>query len=115
MARKQLFVVLIAIVLAAVVAGASVPKKHIAFTDYLNSQYGVQHINGPGDYAFDDGGTLPLRVTNTVVLTKALRIKNVPNGEHLLLRHIKGDRFEVVHEASGQKAALRLQLVKGGN
>jgi hypothetical protein len=94
------------------IPSAAETKKHIAFTDYLNGQYGIQHMSGPGTYEFDNGGSLPLVVTNTTVLTRTLHIKNLPIGEHLLLQHIKDYRFELIHEATGQKATLRLPLKK---
>ncbi len=49
---------------------------------------------------------------NTGTLAKALGIKGLKNGEDILLRHIKDDRFELRHEATGQKAAVRIPLKK---
>ena len=114
MTRRQALVLLLAPALLALSLNAEVPKKHIAFTDYLNGQYGVQHMNGPGEYEFNDGGTLTLVVTNTGKLTQALGIKGLKNGEHILLQHIKDNRFELRHQPSGQKASLQLTLSKGG-
>ncbi|MGJ5817665.1 hypothetical protein [Paludibaculum fermentans] len=87
-------------------------KKNIRFTDYMNQQYGVQHQNGPGQYSFNAGGELPLVVTNTTRLVQSLRIRNLPNGEVLLLRHIREDQFLLLHEQSKQQAPLRLALQK---
>jgi hypothetical protein len=114
MTHKQVLVLLLALALLAMSVAAEVPKKHIVFTDYLNGQFGVQHMNGPGSYEFDDGGTLMLVVTNAEKLTKALGIKGLKNGEHILLQHIKDDRFELRHAVSGQKASLRIALSQGG-
>ena len=77
---------------------------------HLTSTVGVEHVNGPGTYEFEEGGTLPFVVTNTGTLAKALGIKGLKNGEHILLQHIKNDRFELRHEATGQKAALRIPV-----
>jgi hypothetical protein len=112
MTRKQALILMLGTALPVISAAAPPIKRHIRFTDYLNGQHGIQHVNGPGDYSFDDGGTLQLVVTNSVTLVKSLRIKNLPNGEHLLLRHLKDNLFEVVHEGTGQKASLRLALEK---
>ena len=87
-------------------------KKHIRFTDYMNQQYGVQHQNGPGLYSFSPGGELPLVVTTSSRLEQMLKIRKLPNGEVLLLRHIKDDQFMLTHAPTRQQAQLRLALEK---
>jgi hypothetical protein len=114
MTRKQALILLLVSALLALALNASVAKKHVLFTDTIKGQFGVQHMNGPGDYEFNEGAALTLVVTDTTKLTKVLGIKGLKNGEHILLQHIKDDRFEVRHQPSGQKAALQLTLSKGG-
>ena len=110
MTRMQWLAVALALALPAL--GLAQFKKHIAFTDYLNSKYGVQHVNGPGEYSFIEGGSFELIVKTTATLAKSLGIRNLPNGEHLLLQHIKDDQFELRHTPTGQKASIKLALKK---
>jgi hypothetical protein len=115
MTRKQALILLLVAGLLALSPAGAVAKKHILFTDYLNGMYGVQHASGPGDYDFDLGGTLDLVVTNSDKVTRILGIKGLKNGEHLLLRHIKDDRFELQHQLTGQKAPMKLKLAPAKN
>ncbi len=111
MTRKQALILFLAPALPLIPAAAET-KKHITFSDYISGQFGIQHVNGAGDYSFNNGDTLQLIVTNTAKLAKSLGMKNIPNGRFLLLKHLKDDRFELRDSTSGQKAPLRLALKK---
>ena len=78
----------------------------------MMQQFGVEWINGPGAFQIEEGGALPFVVKDSQTLANKLGIKGLKNGEHLLLQHINGDRFELLHEATGQKSSLRLPVRK---
>jgi hypothetical protein len=111
MTRKQAVLIFLAPALPLIPAAADT-KRHITFNAYISGQFGIQHANGPGDYSFNTGDVLQVVVTDTITLAKSLKLKNIPNGRVLLLKHIKDDRFELSDSASGQKASLKLALKK---
>jgi hypothetical protein len=111
MTRRQALPILLTSALPLIPAFAE-GKRQITFSDSIKGRFGIQHANGPGDYSFNDGDMLQVVVTSTVTLAKSLGIKNIPNGEVLLLKHLKDDRFELRHAATGQKASLSIVLKK---
>jgi hypothetical protein len=78
--------------------------------DY-SRRFGMQNAQGPGQN-FDEGATLNFVVTNTATLARFAAIRGLKNGEHILLRHIKDDQFELSHDGTGQKASVRLAVKK---
>jgi hypothetical protein len=77
----------------------------------FDRRYGFMHVNGPGQ-TFNEGDTLTFVVTNPETLARVVGIKGLNAREHILLQHIKGEQFEVRHEASKQKVPLRLAVKK---
>lgn len=73
--------------------------------------YGFMNLAGAGAQ-FEAGAQFTFTVTNPETLARKVGIKGLKNGEHILLRHIKGDQFEASHEATNQKVRLRLAIQK---